>query len=72
MSKIDDKTSIPLWWVAVAGVSILTWTWVGATWVKGVDDRLSRIETKLGIPGNEAVSYGPSFIQKAEAKDSKK
>ena len=65
MSKIDEKTSVPLMWVALAGVSVLTWTWIGATWVKGVNDRLTRIEQKLGITVDLASS--PSLIDSAKA-----
>lgn len=54
-SRIDNRTLIPIEMVAAIltfGVSI---TAVGAFWVSRVDDRLSRIESKLGIAVNETT-----------------
>lgn len=61
-SRIDDKTMVPLGIVAVLfsiGISI---TATGAFWVKGVNDRLYRIEQKMGI-----TSAPESLIPNANA-----
>lgn len=80
-SRIDDKTMVPLRVVAVLFSIGIGVTITGAFWVQGVndhlksiDDRFSRIETKLGIPevsGLRAPAgypieargavYGPTF-----------
>jgi len=65
MSKIDEKTSMPVWWVWFLMIAAVSWTAIASTWVKGVNDRLSRIEDKLGI--RQEVARGPEVIQPAEA-----
>lgn len=55
MSRLDDKTSIPLFWAVICSVALITWTGIAATWVKGVNDRLGRIEHYLGIPGEQVA-----------------
>lgn len=68
MSKIDEKTSVPLGWVisgfgAALGVAI-----VGTFWVSSVNERLARIEDKLGI-----VPYADiSILRSANAHEVKK
>ncbi len=49
MSKITDKTWVPLGWVLGLFTIGMSVTITGAMWVSHVDDRLSRIEDKLGI-----------------------
>lgn len=53
MSRIDERTMIPLSWVVPAFVFLLTGaigTAITATfWVSRVDTRIARIEKKLGI-----------------------
>jgi len=65
MSKIDEKTSMPVWWVWFLMIAAVSWTAIASTWVKGVNDRLSRIEDKLGI--NQEVAKYPGVITSAEA-----
>lgn len=48
--KIDSETSVPIGWVISGMGAILIATITGAFWVASVNDRLSRIEDKLGIP----------------------
>ncbi len=57
-SKIDEKTMIPLGWVVglfSTGIGIAV---VAAFWVAAVNDRLARIEDKLGIiPYERGVAH---------------
>lgn len=55
--QIDERTSIPLVWALCAMSSIVISVGIGAFWVKSVDDRLTRIEQKLGIPPLESSTY---------------
>jgi len=48
-SKIDEKTEVPLGLVASLFVLGMGVTATGAFWVSRVDNRLARIEDKLGI-----------------------
>ncbi len=61
-SRIDDKTTVPLSIVAVLFATGVSVTATGAFWVKSVNDRLSRIEDKLGI-----VQVPNDLITSAEA-----
>jgi len=67
MTRIDDKTSIPLKWVVLSawfgGAAILAGVVVACTWVFTVNARLARIEDKLGI--TQPVAQG-GFIPNAE------
>lgn len=55
--KIDESTSIPLVWVAILVTFVVTWACTGSFWVKSVNDRLARIEEKLGIHPLARESY---------------
>ena len=62
-SWVDENMGVPLRIVAAlfsVGVGV---TATGAFWVKGVNDRLARIEDKLGI-----ARIDPDLIPEAEAK----
>lgn len=66
MSRIDGKTMVPLDTIVklaafcfTAGMSV---TATGAVWVYKVNDRLARIEMRLGI-----VEVPSGFIARAEA-----
>lgn len=61
-SRIDDKTMVPLGVVAVLFSTGISVTALGAFWVKGVNDRLYRIEQKMGI-----TAAPESLIPNAEA-----
>ena len=50
MTRIDDKTMVPLGAVFMCFAATLGGVIAGSFWVKGVNDRLTRIEEKLGIP----------------------
>lgn len=67
MARIDERTTVPLWWVWVAGTAILAWTAIGATWVKGVNDRLTRIEDKLGIDEPVVMKESPKRSEWSDA-----
>lgn len=67
MAKIDEKTTVPLWWAVMSMIALVSWTGIGATWVKGVNDRLSRIEAKLGISRQSEVAAGPNLVEPANA-----
>jgi hypothetical protein len=56
MSNIDEKTSIPIVWVAGLFSTGMAVTIIGCFWVFQVNDRLARIEGKLGI---EKIAAGP-------------
>lgn len=47
--RIDDKTVVPLTWVLGTLSCIVISSSVASIWVKSVNDRLGRIEEKLGI-----------------------
>lgn len=53
MTKIDEKTTLPLQWVIVGayvgGGAILASLIIACSWVFTVNARLMRIEQKLGI-----------------------
>lgn len=49
MNSINDRTKIPVTWAFILAAAIFGPVCLAAMWVKGVDDRLSRIEDKLGI-----------------------
>jgi hypothetical protein len=53
MTKIDEKTTLPIQWVIVGayvgGGAILASLIVACSWVFTVNARLMRIEQKLGI-----------------------
>lgn len=59
-SRIDDKTTVPLSIVAMLFMTGISVTATGSFWVSRVNDRLSRIEEKLGIP--KATSLSASDI----------
>lgn len=67
MNKIDEKTSVPISWVAIVLVLVAGWAIIASTWVKGVNDRLGRIEAFLHISDN-AVASSPGLIKSAMAK----
>lgn len=46
---INDKTYVPIAWLIVSVLTMGSLVATGAFWVKGVDDRLQRIENKLDI-----------------------
>lgn len=48
--RIDDKTVIPIGWVISCCTVLVVSAVAGTFWVSSVNDRLSRIEDKLGIP----------------------
>jgi hypothetical protein len=48
--KIDEKTMVPLGLVATLFAVGIGVTVTGAFWVSKVDDRLARIEDRLGLP----------------------
>lgn len=70
MANINERTTIPIIWAASLLSLVLVPTAIGAMWVKGVNDRLSRIESRLGI--QPEVASGPAVIENAEAKDAGK
>ncbi len=47
--KLDERTLVPLGPVLFCMGAVLSIAVSGAFWIKSVDDRLSMIETKLGI-----------------------
>lgn len=57
-SRIDDKTVVPLNVVAILLAAVVSATVTGAFWVKSVNDRLSRIEEKLGV----VAPTSPNFV----------
>lgn len=63
-SRIDDKTLVPLSSVFMMLSMILGATITGAFWVKGVNDRLTHIESKLGIANQDN-----GFIEDADASE---
>lgn len=54
--SINERTTIPLTWAVIAACAVLGPVVAGSMWVKGVDDRLSRIEAKLHIETPEKVT----------------
>ncbi len=48
--KIDEKSSIPLGWAISGFITTITFAALGSFWISSVNDRLGRIEEKLGIP----------------------
>lgn len=64
MSRIDEKTLVPLHMVIALFSTGIFVTGMGVYWMTSVNDRLSRIEQKLGI----VPPATPSFIPHAEAK----
>jgi len=65
MKQIDERTMIPMTWAIAALTTLLGPAVVGAMWVKGVNDRLARIETKLHIQV-EAKAFGINDAQAEE------
>lgn len=61
--RIDERTVVPLTWVLFSLSSIVISVSIGAFWVKEVNDRLFRIEEKLGI--TPLASSG--FLKQAKA-----
>ncbi len=55
MSKIDERTSVPLMWLLMGLAAVVTPTIIGSFWVSSVNFRLSRIEEKLGIPAYKSA-----------------
>lgn len=49
-AKIDEKTVVPLSWLLVGFAFGLAPVMAATFWVAGVNNRLQRIEQKLGIP----------------------
>lgn len=54
MSRLDEKTVIPIGWVIAGFMPVVCITVTGAFWIAAVDFRLGRIEEKLGIPAYHA------------------
>jgi len=67
MREISERTLIPISWAAAALTTLLGPAIVGAMWVKGVNDRLSRIEAKMDLTPQATYQIIPS----AEAKEKK-
>ncbi len=49
MSRIDEKTVVPLGWVLALFSTGIATAAAAAFWVSAVNNRLARIEDKLGI-----------------------
>jgi hypothetical protein len=47
--KLDDSTFVPLSWLAALLMATITATSYYVSWETKVDDRLGRIEQKLGL-----------------------
>lgn len=47
--RIDDRASIPVVWFVVSIVSVIGGVYAGSFWMFSVNERLGRIEEKLGI-----------------------
>lgn len=62
MSHINEKTMVPLGWVLAGLATLILAVAYSAFWVRGVNDRLARIEQYLKIP---EASRG--LLQEAEA-----
>lgn len=76
MGDLDDKSKIPIWWVAVILVSVVGASVRGAFWTANVDNRLAnleqsimRIEQALGTnrPGPVKDSASAYLIRPAAA-----
>ncbi len=67
-SRIDEETMLPLRVVAIFLVAVISATVTGVFWVSKVDDRLARIEEKLGISSYDAKA---GIINSANAGDGK-
>lgn len=53
MNRINEKTMIPLSWAVIALTTLLGPAIAGSMWVRGVNDRLSRIEHSLQIDDDD-------------------
>lgn len=67
MRQINERTMIPLSWAAAMLTSLLAPAMVGAMWVKGVNDRLTRIESALHMTQEQASTSHNWLIQSAHA-----
>lgn len=63
--KIDSETSVPIGWVLSGFAIVVASAIAGTFWVSSVNDRLSRIEEKLGIPIYKTAQT--SFIPEVHA-----
>lgn len=54
--RLDEKTGVPLSWMGACMLLAITATSAGTFWVFSVNDRLGRIEDKLGIKPYVAAS----------------
>lgn len=54
MSQIDERSAIPLTWLFMVMLVVVSSTMTGVFWVSTVNFRLQRIEEKLGIPSFQA------------------
>lgn len=61
MNQITEKTSVPLGWVLALLGTVAGSTMTGALWIGSVNNRLARIETKLGISIAEPSVLMPKF-----------
>jgi len=57
--RIDEKTVVPLGVVAALFTTGISITAMGVFWITSVNERLSRIEQRLGIVPVNAASFVP-------------
>lgn len=68
--KIDERTYVPLVWMVISFFSMGSIIVSGSFWVKGVDDRLQRIERRLGIsPVAEKKTDSPVEVDEDQETD---
>ena len=54
---IDEKARVPLVWMAMGMVPLLTGVWSAAWYLKSIDDRLTVVEIALKLKIDKQVVY---------------
>lgn len=62
--NINEKTSLPISWFIASFIPLLSIAFTGAFWIKSVNDRLSRIEDKLGIQMFSNAKVTDEFVKR--------